>query len=890
MSRVFVAIGPAVRRRVASGVAAALAGLGLVALGPVEPARADTVDQITGNGITDSAVTVRWDKGLLGTDNTTVVKARDPDSPYAFMHDDFKNLAVTVGQTKNLVHQAVKVMWTGGKQTRGGFQANYLQLMECWGDDAAGPDPEHCQFGSEGLRQSDQGGLYTSGRGGSVCASHTPSTTNPPALADGTTASVGCDPAEDPAAPGYAHHDPRTSTNVYSVPFTPVGTTDKIYNPALYPFKAGNTNEVQLANTRADGTGDLYFNTFTKRESPVLGCGAILDNGKPRDCWLVIVPRGEYEPNGWKLQGDGPAVTMQESPLGAATWAQRIQVRLGYSPVEPNCPIGSARERQTQGTELVSHAVFSWQLSLNAAANCKKLYGYATTPEASNSAELSNSFSETGLAFTNVVVGSEAVRAGSDPPALPPIVYMPVAVSAVTFGFNVNLSNGYVSTPVKLTPRLLAKALTQSYKTDLTEYTNSSPPPDWARLNPSFLVTDPEFTKLNPGLGDRSGSNLTSPLLTAEHSGVIDQIWRWIRADQSARDWLGGRPDEYGMVVNPLYKALDLGIKAMDSFPRPNACFVTGPGEPDTGRCTLDLLPYMENYDEGAGRTRAANSPHGADWDPNAKSPSGGAGWWVVAHPVQLPGQTFMWGAMDTASVANYGLVPAELCKADGTGCVSPTSASVTTAVNHAKPDTFKLPQVDATDPGAGGYPLSTITYAAVRLNLDKEARADYAAFVKFAVNEGQQPGVDPGRLPHGYLPLPDTWRRIAMAGAALLLLDDPLATPTPSRTSDGTITGGGTNNGGSVNTGSNGNSGNNGGAGSNSSTVPNTGARPVASSSSAPPFALTSVSPVPAAQTTPPLAIGVVRWALVVVLVAGAGGAVGGPLLRLVLSRRPES
>ena len=42
--------------------------------------------------------------------------------------------------------------WTGGEPTieEGGGQANFLQMMECYGDAATGPDPEDCEFGSAG--------------------------------------------------------------------------------------------------------------------------------------------------------------------------------------------------------------------------------------------------------------------------------------------------------------------------------------------------------------------------------------------------------------------------------------------------------------------------------------------------------------------------------------------------------------------------------------------------------------------------------------------------------------------------------------------------------------------------------------------------------------------
>ena len=48
---------------------------------------------------------------------------------------------------------------------------------------------------------------------------------------------------------------------------------------------------------------------------------------------------------------------------------------------------------------------------------------------------------------------------------MPKILYAPVAVTALDFGFNINEGGvGQVTTPVKLTPQLLARALTQVYK------------------------------------------------------------------------------------------------------------------------------------------------------------------------------------------------------------------------------------------------------------------------------------------------------------------------------------------------------------------------------------------------------------------------------------------
>src|SRR5262249_37449704 len=152
--------------------------------------------------------------------------------------------------------------------------------------------------------------------------------------------------------------------------------------------------------------------------------------------------------------------------------------------------------------------------------------------------------------------------------------------------------------------------------------------------------------------GPKSGTYLTAPLLTAEHSGVIRQVWAWILTDPATRAWLGGAPDENGMLINPAYKDLNLGGSPVDSFPRGNACISID----SHNRCTLDVLPYTENFDDAASRVRVANNPEGPDWDPLATAPDGSPGWWKVTQPIEFPGQTFMWGVMDTASLANYGV------------------------------------------------------------------------------------------------------------------------------------------------------------------------------------------------------------------------------------------
>src|SRR5262249_45664618 len=147
-------------------------------------------------------------------------------------------------------------------------------------------------------------------------------------------------------------------------------------------------------------------------------------------------------------------------------------------------------------------------------------------------------------------------------------------ISALDFGFNINVHTGYVGTPIKLTPLLLAKALTQVYRTDLPTYYPFVPGhlgPKWSQANPTNFSNDQQFTAVNPEVEPFNASSVSlAPLLTEDHSALNQQVWQWIQASSVASSWLDGKPDKADPVaVNPDYKALKLGRSpAIDSFPR----------------------------------------------------------------------------------------------------------------------------------------------------------------------------------------------------------------------------------------------------------------------------------------------------------------------------------
>jgi hypothetical protein len=888
--------GRGVRRlqRMSAVIALGAAG-GLILMGAPGHARAD---QISGAGGTASAVTVPWTQGLLDSSNQPITSAvagelapnsdrgsAAPTGSLSFMYNDFKNLKVTVSQTQDITHQGITVSWTGGEPTTAltSPTGNFLELMECYGDADSGPDPEDCEWGSPGVMSSVPNASIDARYGDLCVTGSVPSVTNPSASADGSSAAAGCDP-EEPTTASPSHIAPCTGSacstgpaQTYTVPFIPVSdTTAPAYDTDDLSqwYNETNSNEVPLATTAADGTGQVQFETLTGTEAPGLGCGEPEADGSARGCWLVVVPRGQYEPNGYQIHGfTGNGAYIESSPLSASNWAQRIQIHLDFAPTQVFCPIG-AQETETVGTVLATRAVNSWQLALNQQAHCNTIYGFSAVPEATSTQQLASSGngSTAGLAFTTIPIGSEATRdssGGTSTVTLPQLLYAPVAVSAVAIGFNINNSSGQYNPAVKLSPQVLARALTQVYRSDLPDYYHyvaGFDGPAWSQTNPLNITYDPQFQALNPDVAPDATSAPLAPLLTEDHSALNQQIWQWIQSDPAASTWLDGAAAD-GVTPDPDYTPLKLGTTPpIDSFPRAySGCLDLGtdPGPPpkEETKCSLDLLPYVNNYDSAAGTILAAIDPATGEWDDTATAPDGSSGWWDSVGREPL-GDIFLWGISDTADLAAFGLTAAQLCNDSGSSCVAPSIASVTAALDSATPDSTGLLEVNPAKTAAGAYPLVDVTYAAVATDQSASALNAYASLISFAAGQGQTPGVAPGDLPPGYLPLPASLQSQAQTVVAKLRA----------------LAGGGSASGGQGQT-----------TQSQQSTgvLKTVSGGPTAASAPAPAVATTPGPDISgpaallAAGTTPSQPVGAIRWVLLVVAIAGGACAAVGAVLR---------
>ncbi|TXS48584.1 hypothetical protein EAO75_16820 [Streptomyces sp. uw30] len=797
----------------------------------------------------------------------------------------FSDLKVTVSQTHNLVNQVVKVSWKGGAPTVSDttYAANYLQIMQCWGDERGGPDPEQCQFGGSSA--------LGAGAGSQAAGAYT------------NTRQLSYGGLKDPAQ----ELPPASGTGISYVPFRSV-TGDVITKGNWNEFYDVNTsNEVPYARTGPDGTGEVYFEAQTGLEAPGLGCGEVPAGASGatagRKCWLVVVPRGESEVDATPYTARSSGL-LESSPLSASNWKHRLVVPLGFEPMGRFCPIG-ADERGTLGNEIVAEVVTRWQPALCQSGG-KTIYGYAQVTDDTARAKLVSG--SPGMVFLGRPATDDQVPAGQRP------VYAPVALSGLTLGFfiesqaafnapaAVKARDGARLTSLDLTPRLVAKLLTESYQDGNSRLAPST------EANPFNLGTDPEFLKYNPGYKDLSfGGSLGDALVPEALADATWELWNWVRQDPAAREFLSGTADNAGrygdaafsgMKVNPHYKDMEL---PREEFPKSDPFCQQFQDHPDHPLCIQDKHPFATDLHAAARAAARGDTLARTNWD-NTATPPG-----YKKNPPQPAGKRAVLALTDTATAARYGLVTARLQNAAGR-FVSPDTRGL--LAGQAAMKASGVSGVVIADPATrsrDAYPLTLMTYAAtVPEKLTAQEGQDYAALLKYAAGDGQRPGVAAGTLPEGYAPLPADVRGRTRAAAEAIAAR--AGAPAPGTTTGGSAAGGGSVGGSGTGAGGSGDAGGllaggsdgtalSGGAGASAGQAGagdagGTGASPSAAASGAAPSGSPSTAPAAASASDSPLlrtpdwALGAVRYALLIALVTGLAAAVCGPLLPRAVPR----
>ncbi|GAA2679061.1 hypothetical protein [Actinoplanes palleronii] len=780
----------------------------------------------------------------------------------------FGDLKVTVSQTSNLINQVVTVSWTGGRPT-GDIAAyqDYLQIMQCWGNAAGGPTREQCQFGA--LFTDNRGGLYTGSRRLNY-ASY-------------------CAPADEQAGKCTGLRDPLEtakplpSNDPVYVPFTPV-EGKAVPGPAGGEyFDSATTNEMPYARTGADGRGEEFFEVQTASEAPGLGCGTQLANGTGRACWLVIVPRGESEVDG--TTGDAkPHHALDSSPLSATNWANRLVVPMKFQPLGRVCPIGGA-EKRAVGAEAMTEAMIRWQPAL-CASHSDRIFGWTQTTDAQARDRLAGI--DPGLVFVNRPAAPDPERT---------VVYAPVAVSGLAIAVNLDWQSGLGATAeeqlnegkrvptLKLTPRLVAKLLSQSYRS------GADPKRESVLKNPETISYDPEFRELNPDWAPDDPENAATgaqlplaigdALIGVGQTDMATQLWEWVLSDPEAKAFLTGTPDPWGMAVNPVYPTLTW---PEDSFPKSDlyCTKLRNDAQKDVDWCTLDMHPYANNMHDAA---RSAARGDTLVRNATAFDSTGAVIGWKKGNP-QPQGKRAVLAVTDVATAQRYGMPLVQLRNASG-AFVAPTTASLLAGVAAMKPSTAvgSVLTPNPASTSAGAYPLTSVIYAATApKEIDEELGPVYAALLRYAAGDGQTPGVKPGTLPYGYAPLPAALRARTRAAATTIekTAGKPVTAVTPTPTTTGGSSGGGGSTGGS------GSGSGSGTATTAPATAPATGTATPPDVPAATPTGMGSAVPVAQADPTPGSPLGNVRYGLVAALAAGLLAALAGPiLLRVARTRR---
>ena len=779
---------------------------GILAAGQVQLPTAEAA------GSTDSKITVKW------TGDDSLAKdfqpERDPKSPHL---NDFKKLSVTVSQTTGIIDQAIRVSVAGfaGTKSSGVFaknEQNFMQAMQCWGADPLAKDfRETCQWGG---RLGAGNGL-----GDSVYFDNTLRVASRDA-------------------------DAFNPTKTGDVPFrTPGGAKitgkPKMVNGVptfdlLSYFGPSTTNEVTSARVGSNGTGYFDFETQTADQAPQLGCGS----AEHLRCWLVLVPRGRtfggsgeacsqiLDPaNHDRPYEYGQSDSIQAgSPLnpGCDYWNNRISVPLDFSPLGTKCAIGGSEQRVI-GSQLMVGAMSSWQPSL--CQTIKSTFSFSTNPDAVARAQvLETSKNSPELAFMGFPLspGDLSTADERDLLAKTQITYAPVAISSVVIAFFAEFDAGRQQELV-LSPRLMAKLLTQSYKFTVP-WNTTDPSRNFAHLpkvNQSygFLNDDPDFQQLNPTNYNEFTGNPAVILPGPASADAIIQVWRWILADKEAVAFLDGTPDRWGMSINPYYlpkgdpKAVvpswidvkgnytptstpkEVGLTNLDGSPKKLSRSVPDNFAKDDGSLvplnrtiertrfdSIQFAPYTDNLLTGARQAFRADPNSKTSWDQNKINSSGDVGDWVSSG-AQLPGQKFMIAITDSPSALRYSLSTAALTLPNSTSAVKPENKAMADALGGlAATSLDSVRQVDPAKMPATGYPLTMVTYAAVNLpKTTKASRVSLSDMIKQISTSGQIPGSALGELPAGYLPLTSELQAAAAAAASeVQKFTPPTPAPTP--------------------------------------------------------------------------------------------------------------
>lgn len=448
----------------------------------------------------------------------------------------------------------------------------------------------------------------------------------------------------------------------------------------------------------------------------------------------------------------------------ASNWRNRIVVPISFAPPANVCDLSKSQDPTlVYGSELMIQATTSWQPHFCLSSSLSPFKHVQTgEPQARN------------------LLGVKSIQAAmvSEPPGdaySVPTVHAPISVSGFAITFTIDNQNRDAVQTLRLTPRLLAKLMTESYPA-LTIVKS-----DYGALssNPLDMSLDPEFIALNPGIpqGVPAGISASTLFSISSDSDVIHALTAYLNADPEARQWLDGKPDPWGMTVNPNYKGIALPAfnwPLLDTF-QPARYY-----QPDVNQCLHDapvpFLPLVASPTSRLANVALAMQFAIANSQTVCSQPLQGTsdGEKLVALGRQAKGFRFMVGLTSLADAQRFGLSTASLetqssvspdakiTDASGRTFVAPSDASLKAAADTLAPDpqtrSWPLDPASLRTNHADAYPGTMVVYADVPTSgLTKTDAKALSELLTYAAAGGQTPGSQAGQLPPGYLPMTAT-------------------------------------------------------------------------------------------------------------------------------------
>ena len=406
---------------------------------------------------------------------------------------DTRNFGVSVEQTTQLrERQEIKVSWTGAHPTGGlvpdlnselaAEQEYPVVLMECRGiDSASAPanqqlSPSTCWTHTPQEREQSS---YTNDFPSFRLDRYATAADRGPVVGEPSPLPASC------PSSGIQHwipFDANNGTVYYGGPITPDGSACAGLPPEAVNFEQSlQPSNTTYGDSDRNGNGSASFVVSTDVSNASLGCSATVP------CSLVVIPimgtscdaaasglppedqppaavqtslftlcssTGNYQP-GQPTFGSRDQEALAVSGLlwwSASNWRNRISVPLTFAPSPNACQLtSSAAPLFLYGSELMSQATQQW-----APYFCLNPQLFSFEHVQTGEPEAKNLLSEGSI--------EAAIQAAPPVTAFPkPTVQAPIGLTGFAVTYAIDDKSGQHYMNLKLTPRLLAKLLTESY-------------------------------------------------------------------------------------------------------------------------------------------------------------------------------------------------------------------------------------------------------------------------------------------------------------------------------------------------------------------------------------------------------------------------------------------